>query len=102
MLALQAPPDTPDSPWDQALWMLLADFAAAAVPILPFVWLSIARARVVSGAVTLLLLVGLGIGRARIGKRGTLRTVAETVAIGIAAAIAGIIIGVLVNRGFGG
>jgi vacuolar iron transporter family protein len=64
MLALQVPPDTPDSPWDQALWMLLADFAAAAVPILPFVWLPIPQARVVSGAVTLLLLVGLGIRRA--------------------------------------
>jgi vacuolar iron transporter family protein len=102
MLALQAPPDTPDSPWDQALWMLLADFAAAAVPILPFVWLPIPQARLVSGAVTLLLLVGLGIGRARIAKRDTPRTVAETVAIGIAAALAGIVIGVLVNRGFGG
>lgn len=102
MLPLQAPPDTPDSPWDQALWMLLADFAAAAVPILPFVWLPIPQARVVSGAVTLLLLVGLGIGRARIAKRDTPRTVAETVAIGIAAALAGIVIGVLVNRGFGG
>ncbi len=102
VLALQASPETPDSPWDQAVWMLLADFAAAAVPILPFVWLPIPQARVVSGAVTLLLLVGLGIGRARIAKSNTLRTVAETVAIGIAAALAGIIIGVLVNRGFGG
>ena len=101
-LALQAPPDTPDSPWDQALWMLLADFAAAAVPILPFVWLPIPQARVVSGAVTLLLLVGLGIGRPRVAKRDTPRAVAETVAIGIAAALAGIVIGVLVNRGFGG
>jgi predicted membrane protein (TIGR00267 family) len=82
--------------------MLLANFAAAAVPILPFVWLPIPQARIVSGAVTLLLLVGLGIGRARIAKSNTLRTVAETVAIGIAAALAGIIIGVLVNRGFGG
>ncbi len=82
--------------------MLLADFAAAAVPILPFVWLPIPQARVVSGAVTLLLLIGLGIGCARIAKSNALRTVAETVAIGIAAALAGIIIGVLVNRGFGG
>ena len=90
------------SPSEQALWMLLADFAAAAVPILPFVWLPIPQARVVSGVVTLALLIGLGIGRARIAKRDTLRTVAETVAIGIAAAVAGIAIGVVVNRGFGG
>jgi vacuolar iron transporter family protein len=47
-------------------------------------------------------LIGLGIGRARIAKRNTLRTVIETVSIGIAAALAGIGIGVLVNRGFGG
>ncbi len=102
LLALKASPEDAVSPSEQAVWMLLADFAAAAVPILPFVWLPIPQARVVSGVVTLALLIGLGIGRARIAKRDTLRTVAETVAIGIAAALAGIIIGVLVNRGFGG
>jgi vacuolar iron transporter family protein len=101
-LALEATPDDSPNPWEQALWMLLADFAAAAVPIVPFVLFPVAQARVVSGVVTLLLLIGLGIGRARIAKRDTLRTVAETVAIGIAAALAGIGIGVLVNRGFGG
>jgi VIT1/CCC1 family predicted Fe2+/Mn2+ transporter len=101
-LALEATPDDPPGPWEQALWMLLADFAAAAVPIVPFVVLPIPRARVVSGAVTLLLLIGLGIGRARIAKRDTVRTVLETVSIGVAAALAGIGIGVLVNRGFGG
>jgi len=101
-LALEATPDEPPGPWEQASWMLLADFAAAAVPIVPFVVLPIPQARVVSGAVTLLLLIGLGIGRARIAKRDTVRTVLETVAIGVAAALAGIGIGVLVNRGFGG
>jgi VIT1/CCC1 family predicted Fe2+/Mn2+ transporter len=101
-LALESAPERPQSPWEQALWMLLADFAAAAVPILPFVWLPIPAARVVSGAVTLLLLIGLGVGRALIAKRGLVRTVIETVSIGIAAALAGIVIGVLVNRGFGG
>jgi vacuolar iron transporter family protein len=101
-LALEATPDDPPGPWEQASWMLLADFAAAAVPIVPFVVLPIPQARVVSGAVTLLLLIGLGIGRARIAKRNTLRTVLETVSIGVAAALAGIGIGVLVNRGFGG
>jgi vacuolar iron transporter family protein len=101
-LALEATPDDPPGPWEQASWMLLADFAAAAVPIVPFVVLPIPQARVVSGAVTLLLLIGLGIGRARIAKRDTVRTVLETVAIGVAAALAGIGIGVLVNRGFGG
>jgi VIT1/CCC1 family predicted Fe2+/Mn2+ transporter len=102
LLVLNHTPHAPESPWAQALWMLVADFAAAAVPILPFVWLPVPSARIVSGAVTLLLLIGLGIGRARVAKRNTLRTVCETVAIGIAAALAGVLIGVLVNRGFGG
>src|ERR1700735_2376009 len=60
------------------------------------------RPRVVSGAVTLLLLIGLGLGRARIAKRDTLRTVLETVSIGIAAALAGVGISVLIDHGFGG
>jgi VIT1/CCC1 family predicted Fe2+/Mn2+ transporter len=101
-LALQGRPEAPLNPWEQALWMLLADFMAAAVPILPFVWLPIPQARVVSGAVTLLLLIGLGIGRARIAKRDMWRTVIETVSIGIAAALAGVVIGVLVDRAFTG
>jgi vacuolar iron transporter family protein len=102
LLALHGAPETSLNPWEQALWMLLADFLAAAVPILPFVFLPIAEARSVSAAVTIALLAALGIGRARIAKRSTLRTVAETVSIGVAAALAGVIIGVLINRGFGG
>jgi VIT1/CCC1 family predicted Fe2+/Mn2+ transporter len=82
--------------------MLIADFLAAAVPILPFVFLPIPHARIISGIVTIALLVGLGIGRARIAKRSTLRTVAETVTIGIAAALAGIVVGLLIDHGFGG
>jgi VIT1/CCC1 family predicted Fe2+/Mn2+ transporter len=102
LLALQGTPEGPLNPWEQALWMLFADFAAAAVPILPFVIFSVPQARVVSGAVTLALLVALGVGRARIANRSTLRTVIETVSIGIAAALAGVIIGVLIDRGFNG
>jgi VIT1/CCC1 family predicted Fe2+/Mn2+ transporter len=100
LLALQGAPDTPLNPWEQALWMLLADFLAAAVPILPFVFAPIPEARIVSGVVTLALLAALGIGRARIAKRSIVRTVAETVSIGIAAALAGVIIGVLIDHGF--
>jgi vacuolar iron transporter family protein len=101
LCALHVAPEAAN-PWEQALWMLLADFAAAAVPIVPFVLLPIPQARVVSGAVTLLLLIGLGLGRARIAKRDTLRTVLETVSIGIAAALAGVGISVLIDHGFGG
>jgi VIT1/CCC1 family predicted Fe2+/Mn2+ transporter len=101
-VALEAAPGESSNPWEQALWMLLADFAAAAVPIVPFVLLPIPQARVVSGVVTLLLLIGLGLGRARIAKRDTSRTVLETVSIGIAAALAGVAISVLIDHGFGG
>ena len=101
LLALQAGPQVSLNPWEQALWMLLADFLSAAVPILPFVLLPIPQARLVSAAVTIALLVGLGVGRARIAKRSVARMVTETVAIGIAAALAGVAIGTLVERGFG-
>jgi VIT1/CCC1 family predicted Fe2+/Mn2+ transporter len=98
MLALDGAAETPLNPLEQALWMLLADFFAAAVPILPFVFLPIFQARIVSGAVTTALLVALGIGRAQIAKRNTVRTIVETVSIGVAAALAGVAIGVLINH----
>jgi VIT1/CCC1 family predicted Fe2+/Mn2+ transporter len=98
--ALQGVPETPLNPLEQALWMLLADFLAAAVPILPFVFLPVMQARIVSGAVTLALLVGLGIGRAQIARRNAIRTVLETVSIGVAAALAGVAIGVLIDHLF--
>jgi len=100
LLALQHPPEAPPSPWEQALWMLLADFLAAAVPILPFVFLPLPLARAVSGVFTTGLLIGLGIGRARIANRGTIQTVAETVSIGVAAALAGVGISVLIDHAF--
>jgi VIT1/CCC1 family predicted Fe2+/Mn2+ transporter len=102
LLALQGAPEAPLNPWEQAAWMLLADFLAAAVPILPFVALPIPQARVDSAVVTVALLVALGIGRARIAKRSLIRGVAETVSIGVAAALAGVAIGVLIDRGFSG
>jgi vacuolar iron transporter family protein len=100
LLALQGIPQAPLDPWEQALWMLLADFLAAAVPILPFVFLPIGEARIVSAVMTTALLIGLGIGRARIAERNLVRTVLETVSIGLAAAIAGVAIGVVIDRAF--
>lgn len=100
LLAIKAAPKAPLDPLEQALWMLLADFLAAAVPILPFVFLPIFQARIVSGAVTVALLIGLGVGRARIAKRNMIRTVLETVSIGVAAALAGVAISVMVDRLF--
>ena len=100
--ALAAPEESgaSQSPLVRSLWMLVADFLAAAIPILPFGFLAVPQGRVVSGIVTTLLLVALGIGRARIGGRGIVRTVFETVAIGVAAAIAGVAIGVFVSHIF--
>ena len=86
------------NPVEQALWMLFADFFAAAVPILPFVFLPISQARFVSGSVTVALLVALGIGRAQLGRRNVLRTVIETVSLGIGAALAGVGIGLLIDH----
>jgi VIT1/CCC1 family predicted Fe2+/Mn2+ transporter len=102
IVALDGAPKMTLNPLEQALWMLFADFLAAAVPILPFVFLPIFQARIVSGAVTVALLVALGVGRGRIGNRSSLRTVVETVSIGIAAALAGIAIGVLIDHWFTG
>jgi VIT1/CCC1 family predicted Fe2+/Mn2+ transporter len=102
LLALHGSPEVPPSPWQQALWMLIADFAAAAVPILPFVFLPVAQARGVSAVMTIALLIGLGVGRGRIAGRAVARTILETVSVGIAAALAGVAISVLIDRSFTG
>ncbi len=79
-----------------ALWMFVADLVAAATPVLPFAILPIGPARLTSLAMTATLLVGLGIGRARIGRRSIARTTAQTLAIAGAAGAAGVAIGRLV------
>lgn len=99
-LALDGAADTPLNPGEQALWMLFADFFAAAVPIVPFVILPVLQARIVSAVMTIALLIGLGVGRARVAKRDLVRTIFETVSIGIAAAMAGVGISVLIDRFF--
>ena len=101
VLVMDGQSEAVSNPWEQALWMLLADFLAAAVPILPFVFLSIAQARIVAGAVTIALLFVLGLGRARIAKRNPTRTVVETLAVGVAAALAGVAISVLIDHASG-
>jgi predicted membrane protein (TIGR00267 family) len=82
--------------------MLVADFLSAAIPILPFMLLPVSSARIVSAAVTIMLLIALGLGRARIGRRAIMRTVTETVSIGLAAALAGVAIGMLIDHGYSG
>ena len=99
-LAMPGDADASQSPLVRSLWMLIADFLAAAIPILPFGFLAVPEGRVVSAIVTTMLLVALGVGRARIGGRNVVRTVTETVAVGVAAALAGVAIGVAIARIF--
>ena len=88
---------TRQNPYVQSAWMFVTDLFAAAVPVIPFAIFSLATARIVSLSVTLVLLVSLGIGRARIGRRHALPTVAQTVGIAAAAAIAGLAVGKLIS-----
>ena len=88
---------TRQNPYVQSAWMFVTDLFAAAVPVIPFAVFALATARLVSLAVTFVLLVILGIGRARVGHRRILPTVAQTVGIAAAAAIAGLAVGKLIS-----
>ncbi len=80
-----------------ACWMGTAGFLAAMTPVIPFAFLPLPEAKIVCITGTAVLLILLGIGRARIGNRNVVRTVLETVAIAIAAAIAGVFVGWLIG-----
>jgi vacuolar iron transporter family protein len=84
------------SPLVQSLWMFVADLLAAAIPVIPFAFLPLASARLLSVIVTLCLLVLLGIGRARVAQTRLAPTIIQTVAIAAAAAAAGLLVGRLV------
>jgi VIT1/CCC1 family predicted Fe2+/Mn2+ transporter len=86
------------NPLVQSIWMFIADLFAAAIPVLPFAFLDLAQARVVSIAMTTLLLLLLGLGRGLVGKRSVLLTMLETLLIAAAAAGAGLLIGQLISR----
>ncbi len=77
--------------------MFVTDLFAAAVPVVPFALFTLATARIVSLAVTFVLLVLLGVGRSMIGHRRLLPTVTETIGIAAAAACAGILVGKLIS-----
>lgn len=86
-----------ESPAAHATWMFVADLFAAATPVIPFAFLPLETAKVVSLVVTTLLLVCLGIGRARVAHTGYLATTLQTLAIAAAAAAAGVVIGRMVT-----
>jgi VIT1/CCC1 family predicted Fe2+/Mn2+ transporter len=93
----EEPPARKVSPLVHATWMGIANFVAGITPVIPFAFLPFAEARVVCIVGTATLLILLGIGRAKIGNRNTIRTVFETLAIATAAAIAGVFIGWLIS-----
>ena len=81
------------SPLAHALWMFGADLVAALVPVVPFALLPIDAARYASIACTAAVLVALGIGRAKIGRRRLLPTTLQTLGIAAAAGLAGVLVG---------
>jgi predicted membrane protein (TIGR00267 family) len=82
----------------QSLWMFVSDLFAAFVPVIPFALFPLGTARVVSVVITALLLVLLGVGRARVAQTPLVTTIVQTVGIATAAAAAGLLIGKLVTR----
>jgi VIT1/CCC1 family predicted Fe2+/Mn2+ transporter len=84
------------SPAAHAGWMFVADLFAGAVPVLPFAFLPLEDARLVSLGVTTILLLALGIGRGLVAGQSIVRTTLETIAVAASAAAAGVLIGQLV------
>lgn len=85
-------------PVAQALWMFISDLFAGLTPVLAFAVLPLEQARPVSLLMTLVLLVLLGYGRARIGERAVMPTVLTTVSIAGCAAVAGVAVGLWLSR----
>ena len=86
------------NPFVQSAWMFISDLFAAFVPVLPFAFLPLSSARLVSLIITALLLLLLGVGRGLVGNRNIVLTALETLGIAAAAAFAGFLIGKLVTR----
>lgn len=81
------------SPTSHAFWMFVSDLFAGFTPVLPFAFLPMDSARIVSLVLTTVLLVALGIGRGLVAKRSVARATLETLAIAASAALAGIAMG---------
>jgi len=90
-------PEQRVSPVIHACWMGIADFVAAMTPVVPFIFLPLAQAKIVFIFTTAILLILLGIGRAKLGQRPMVRTVLETFAIAAAAAVAGALVGLMIS-----
>lgn len=86
------------NPFVQSAWMFISDLFAAFVPVIPFAFLPLVNARLVSLIITGLLLLLLGVGRGLVGHRNVVLTALETLGIATVAALAGFLIGKLVTR----
>lgn len=86
--------------WVQSIWMFVTDLFAAFVPVLPFAFLPLGRARTFSLVVTAALLLLLGVGRGVIGQKNVAVTALQTLAIAAAAGAAGLLVGSLITGHF--
>ena len=86
------------NPFVQSAWMFISDLFAAFIPVVPFAFLPLGSARLVSLIITAMLLLLLGVGRGLVGHRNVVLTALETLGIATAAALAGFLIGKLVTR----
>ncbi len=77
------------NPFVQSAWMFISDLFAASVPVIPFAFLPLGTARLVSLIITAMLLLLLGVGRGLVGHRNVVLTALETLGIATAAALAG-------------
>ena len=89
---------TEQGPIAHALWMLVSDLFAGITPVLAFAVLPLEEARPVSLVMTMVLLVLLGYGRARIGERPLIPTILTTVLIAGCAAAAGVTMGFWIDQ----
>lgn len=81
------------NPLVQSAWMFATNLFAASVPVLPFAFLPLARARILSLLITSILLLALGVGRGVIARRNVAVTALQTLAIAAAAGVAGLLVG---------
>lgn len=94
---LNVGPSADQNPWVQSIWMFITNLFAAFVPVLPFAFLPIGRARTLSLVVTTALLLLLGVGRGVIGRKNIVVTAVQTLAIAAAAGGAGLLVGSLIT-----
>jgi VIT1/CCC1 family predicted Fe2+/Mn2+ transporter len=90
------------NPWVQSIWMFATNLFAAFVPVLPFAFLPLKSARILSLLVTTILLLLLGVGRGLIGRKNVVVAAVQTLSIAAAAGGAGLLVGSLITSHFGG